>query len=183
MLVFKVWDISSYSIWVAVEGKRTPPRFRALIWSIVLSALRDADCVNDLVWHRVLFGTASAGLCGVLKHLNASRGAVCVATVFELLEANVRRAMRGAAVDSSDLARPAASLLEEDMIVVLYVRSFARCWLSDVVRQFVDGKCFWPGALACTDSHDLTMSASRTGAIHFHHNTFIFIHVCNAVPI
>lgn len=84
--------------------------------------------MNDLAWLPVFRETSSIGRCGVFRHRNVSRGAV-----FELLVANVRRAMRGVAVFSRDLARLAVSLHEEDMIVGSTVRCSLGVGSSDVV--------------------------------------------------
>lgn len=73
---------------------------RALTWSIVLSLLRDADCVKDRVCVSMLLAHCNApalALCASLRH----RGPVGSARDDGIdVEANVRRASRGATVPS-----------------------------------------------------------------------------------
>ena len=68
---------------------------------MVLSLLRDADCVKDR-WE-----LCPACICGCLRHFGAVRAGI---------EAMVRRAMRGTAVVSRALVAPMTSLHGADMI-------------------------------------------------------------------
>jgi hypothetical protein len=90
--------------------RRTPPRFRALIWSMVWSLLLDADCVNPL--------DPATGFCASLRHLEVVRDGI---------EANVRCAMRGTDVLSRARVAPAASLHGADMVGMCVVRVAVRC--------------------------------------------------------
>jgi hypothetical protein len=114
-------DIQSHFWGRNSQEERTPPLFLALIWSIVLSALRDVDCENDRAW---TFDPLAACpvlilvLCVSLKHRKVPLVAVRNVVVdFELHEANVRRAMRGAALFSKAFDAPVASLHEADMML------------------------------------------------------------------
>jgi hypothetical protein len=107
------WDLNG-------QEEHTPPLFLALIWSIVLSAPRDADCENDRAWTFNPLAACPAFipvLCVSLKHRKLPLVAVRdVGVGFELHEANVRRAMRGAALFSRAFDAPVASLHEADMM-------------------------------------------------------------------
>jgi hypothetical protein len=86
-----------------------------------LSALRDVDCENDRAW---TFNAAAACpgfipvFCVSFRHCKLLLVAVRdVGVSFELHEANVRRAMRGAAEISRVFVAPIASLHEADMML------------------------------------------------------------------
>jgi hypothetical protein len=92
--------------------KHTPPLFRARIWSMVLSLWRDVVCEKGRLCARTPLAILSeevADLCTCRKHCVRASAVVHDGVVdFELHEANVRRATRGAALLSRALAAPAA---------------------------------------------------------------------------
>jgi hypothetical protein len=115
---------------------RTPPRFRALIWSMVWSLLLDADCVNPL--------DPATGFCASLRHLEV---------VLDGIEANVRCAIR-MCFRGLELRLQRVYMGQTWLECVLFE------WRFDANRQLTssrDSKC----EPVRTDSHDLTTHHGR----------------------
>lgn len=123
---------------IRVDIQRTPPLFRARIWSIVLSLLRDADCENVRVCPPKLLAVFPAPfciLCNSLKHVVF--GAVPLreyASAFVVLEAKAccgTVAMRGFL---RFLAAVAKHLLGVDIVVAM---SNGRWWSCGAWRMLM----------------------------------------------
>jgi hypothetical protein len=79
--------------------------------------------VNDRVCNRavlIAFPASIVGFCDSLRHLRLPLVAARADVEFELCEANVRRAIRGAALCSSVFVTPMASLHGADMVRSLF---------------------------------------------------------------
>jgi hypothetical protein len=84
--------------------------------------------VNDRVCDRaplIAIPASIVGFCDSLRHLRLPLVAARAEVEFELCEANVRRAIRGAALFSSVFVTPTASLHGADMVRGLFTLSWA----------------------------------------------------------